>query len=180
MKPPLRSLAVLATVAAAATAGLVASPAPSSARPAVAAPAATGGNDVIANLFEWPWTSVSSECANVLGPKGYGAVQVSPPEESVSLPANNPAHPWWEVYQPASYQLSSRMGNRGQFSAMVQACHAAGVKVYVDAVVNHMTGSGSAGASGYAGSTFSKYDYPGTYSSADFHYYPANCPESDD
>src|SRR4051794_3065186 len=177
----MRSLAVVAAAVAASSAGLVASSPASSARPApVAAPAVTGTNDVIANLFEWPWTSVASECASVLGPKGYGAVQVSPPEESVSLPGNNPAHPWWEVYQPASYQLSSRMGSRGQFASMVQTCHAAGVKVYVDAVINHMTGSGSAGASGYAGSTFSKYNYPGTYSSADFHYYPANCPESDD
>ncbi|MFL6077792.1 MAG: carbohydrate-binding module family 20 domain-containing protein [Mycobacteriales bacterium] len=175
----IRTLAVVAVAAAASSAGLVASsPAAPVAR--AATPAATGANDVIANLFEWPWTSVAGECTNVLGPKGYGAVQVAPPEESVSLPNNNPAHPWWEVYQPASYQLSSRMGNRSQFASMVQTCHAAGVKVYVDAVVNHMTGSGSAGASGYAGSTFSKYDYPGTYSAADFHYYPGNCPESDD
>jgi alpha-amylase len=132
-----------------------------------------GGHDVIANLFEWPWTSVGSECTNVLGPKGYGGVQVSPPEESVTVAG----HPWWEVYQPVSYQLTSRMGNRQQFAAMVSACHAAGVKVYADAVINHMTGQGN---TGYGGTTFpDKYDYPGRYSSADFHHYPNPCPESD-
>src|SRR2546423_2565570 len=158
----LRPLAGGAAAAAVSSAGLVASSPVSSARPApVAAPAVTGANDVIANLFEWPWTSVASECTSVLGPKGYGAVQVSPPEESVSLPGNNPAHPWWEVYQPASYQLSSRMGSRGQFASMVQTCHAAGVKVYVDAVINHMTGSGSAGASRYPGPTFRQDGLPG-------------------
>lgn len=138
-----------------------------------AAPADASGHDVIANLFEWPWTSVADECTNVLGPDGYGAVQVSPPQESVTVDG----HPWWEVYQPVSYQLTSRMGNRDQFAAMVSACHDAGVKVYADTVLNHMTGQGN---TGYGGSTFpDKYDYPGLYGSQDFHHYPGDCPESD-
>ncbi|WP_433174717.1 carbohydrate-binding module family 20 domain-containing protein [Actinoallomurus sp. CA-150999] len=141
------------------------------AAPATASP--TGDHDVIANLFEWNWNSVASECTNVLGPKGYGAVQVAPPEDSLT----RSGHPWWEVYQPADYDVNSRMGTRSQFAAMVSACHSAGVKVYADAVINHMTGQGSAS---YGGKSFSKYDYPGIYSSADFHNYPADCPESDD
>ena len=137
-----------------------------------------GGHDVIANLFEWNWNSVANECATVLGPDGYGAVQVAPPEESASLPNNNPPHPWWEVYQPVSYSLTSRMGDRAQFVAMVNACHAAGVKVYADAVVNHMSGQGS-GGTGYGGTTFpDKYTYPGKYSYNDFHHYP-QCPNTD-
>ncbi|GAA0623755.1 carbohydrate-binding module family 20 domain-containing protein [Kutzneria viridogrisea] len=140
---------------------------------AAAASPPGGGHDVIANLFEWPWTSVAAECGNQLGPKGYGAVQVSPPEESASVAG----HPWWEVYQPVSYQLTSRMGNREQFAAMVSACHAAGVKVYADAVINHMAGQAS---TGYGGSTApDKYTYPGTYSSADFHHHPDPCPQPD-
>jgi alpha-amylase len=71
------------------------------------------------------------------------------------------------------------MGNRSQFVAMVNTCHAAGVKVYADAVINHMTGQGGGGA-GYGGTTFSdKYDYPGKYGYDDFHHYP-QCPETDD
>jgi alpha-amylase len=132
----------------------------------------TGTNDVIANLFMWPWTSVASECTSVLGPKGYGAVQVSPPEDSLA----RSGHPWWEIYQPVDYNLTSRMGNRAQFTSMVNTCHAAGVKVYADAVINHMTNQGG---TSYGGTTFNKYSYPGWYSGNDFHYYPANCPESD-
>src|SRR5919112_5986708 len=138
--------------------------------PAAAASTPPRG-DVIANLFEWNWNSVASECTNVLGPNGYGAVQVAPPQESVTLAGSG--HPWWEVYQPASYQVSSRMGNRAAFAAMVTACHNAGVKVYADAVLNHMTGQGN---SGYAGTTFTdKYTYPGLYGSQDFHHYPSDC-----
>ncbi|MGW4638518.1 carbohydrate-binding module family 20 domain-containing protein [Sphaerisporangium sp. NPDC004334] len=139
--------------------------------PAQAAP--SGTKDVTANLFAWNWPSVSAECTNVLGPAGYGAVQVSPPQDSLKRAGT---HSWWELYQPAAYDLTGRLGSRAQFSAMVQACHAAGVKVYADAVINHMTGQGSAS---YGGRTFSKYNYPGTYSSADFHYYPGACGNSD-
>jgi alpha-amylase len=58
-----------------------------------------------------------------------------------------------------SYQLTSRRGDRAAFAAMVRTCHAAGVKIYVDAVVNHMAGGASTGA-GSAGSGYSQYAYP--------------------
>ncbi|MEV6925082.1 carbohydrate-binding module family 20 domain-containing protein [Dactylosporangium sp. NPDC051485] len=141
------------------------------------AEAATGANDVIANLWLWPWTSVAGECTNVLGPAGYGAVQAAPPEDSISVAG----HPWWDIYQPAAYDLNSRMGTRAQFTAMVSACHAAGVKVYVDAVINHMTGANQSSTTAYGGASFTNnYSYPSAgYSSSDFHFYPADCPQSD-
>ncbi len=130
--------------------------------------APVGDRDVIVQLFEWNWTSVGRECGQVLGPKGYGAVQVSPPQEHVVLPGSG--YPWWQDYQPVSYKVdSTRRGTRSQFVAMVNSCHAAGVKVYVDAVINHMTG-GSAGGTGSAGSSYTHYDYPGTYQTQDFHH----------
>ncbi|MFI9269154.1 carbohydrate-binding module family 20 domain-containing protein [Kitasatospora sp. NPDC052896] len=137
------------------------------------------GGDVIANLFEWNWPSVANECTTVLGPKGYGAVQVAPPEDSVRL--SQSTHPWWEVYQPVAYDLDSRMGNRAQFAAMVTACHQAGVKVIVDAVLNHTAGTNQTGTDSYGGATYNAqtYSYPTAgYTSADFHAYPGNCPNS--
>lgn len=128
----------------------------------------TGDRDVIVQLFEWNWASVGRECAQVLGPKGYGAVQVSPAQEHVVLPSAG--YPWWQDYQPVSYKLDqTRRGTRAQFVAMVNSCHAAGVKVYVDAVINHMTGGSSSGL-GSAGSSYSHYDYPGIYQTQDFHH----------
>jgi alpha-amylase len=132
------------------------------AAPGAAAPPAA--RDVIANLFEWNWPSVSAECRNFLGPAGYGYVQVSPPQEHV------PGRQWWVAYQPVSYRIESRKGTRAQFKAMVDACHAAGVKVIVDAVVNHMAGGQDRGGTGWAGSRYSHYDYPGTYQVQDFHH----------
>ena len=136
--------------------------------------------DVIANLFEWNWPSVANECTTVLGPSGYGGVQVAPPQDSLKRTSlgngsDTILHPWWEVYQPVDYNLTSRMGNEAQFKAMVASCRAAGVKVYVDAVINHMTGQGNVS---YGGVSYSHFDYPGVYTAADFHHLGAECNSS--
>jgi alpha-amylase len=118
-------------------------------------------------MFDWPWPAITSECTTVLGPDGYGAVQISPPQEAIVLPAAG--YPWWQAYQPVAYDLNSRFGTEAQLTSMISACHAAGVKVYADVVLNHMTGQGSGGA-GDNGTTFpDKYDYPPLYSATDFH-----------
>ncbi|BBA99839.1 putative Alpha-amylase [Actinacidiphila reveromycinica] len=143
--------------------------------------AASGGNggDVTANLFMWNWPSVADECTTELGPKGYGSVLVSPPEDSIRLAG---AHPWWEIYQPVGYDLDSRMGTEAQFRSMVTACHAAGVKVYADAVINHMSGNDQSSKDSYGGDGFdvgSKSYGQVPYTASDFHTSPANCPNSD-
>lgn len=137
-------------------------------RPAQAYPGSPGAKDVIVHLFQWPWASIASECTNVLGPKGFGGVQVSPPQEHVVL--SGQGYPWWQDYQPVSYQLVSRRGSRAAFASMVTTCHNAGVKVYVDAVVNHMAGGASTGT-GSGGSSYSHYGYPAVpYGFNDFHH----------
>jgi alpha-amylase len=156
----------LLAVGALLAATLIAIPAPEPAR--AKADANPGPRDVIVHLFEWPWASVASECTNVLGPKGFGAVQVSPPQEHVVLPASG--YPWWQDYQPVSYSLVSRRGDRAAFSSMVQTCHAAGVKIYVDAVLNHMAGGASTGP-GSNGCSYTQYSYPCVpYGNNDFHH----------
>ena len=92
---------------------------------APAAQAAVANKEVIANLFAWNWRSVARECTDVLGPAGYGAVQVSPPQDSLT----RAGHPWLEIYQPPNYNLTSRMRDRAAFTAMVNACHRADAKV---------------------------------------------------
>ena len=133
--------------------------------------------DVTANLFEYDFDSIATDCTDVLGPDGYAAVQVAPPEDSY----DQPSHYWWDVYQPVDYAVGGRLGTEAEFESMVSTCHAAGVKVYVDAVLNHMAaGDGGVDAS-YDGQSFdsSTLTYP-AYSSSDFHSYPADCPESSD
>ena len=47
------------------------------------------------------------------------------------------------VYQPVSYRLASRMGTLEDLRTMIKACRSQGVRVYADAVNNHMTGGGN-------------------------------------
>ena len=121
--------------------------------------------DVFVHLFEWKWRDIATECEQTLGPDGFAAVQVSPPQEH-SL---TPSHDWSERYQPVSYSIArSRSGTSAEFTEMVQRCKAAGVGIYVDAVINHMTNFPSPGV-GSGGTAYTKYSYPGLYTSADFH-----------
>ncbi|KFY80981.1 hypothetical protein V499_00223 [Pseudogymnoascus sp. VKM F-103] len=118
-----------------------------------------GTKDVTAVLFEWNFNSVAKECTNTIGPAGYGYVQVSPPAEHIQ------GAQWWTSYQPVSYKIAGRLGDRTSFQNMINTCHGAGVKVVVDTVINHMSaGSGT----GTGGTSYTKYNYPGLYSSYDF------------
>jgi alpha-amylase len=122
--------------------------------------------DVFVHLFEWKWADIATECETVLGPAGFKAVQISPPQEHSLQP---PGYPWSERYQPVSYSIArSRSGTQPEFMDMVQRCRAVGVDIYVDAVINHMTNYPSPGV-GSNGTAYTKYDYPGLYAPADFH-----------
>lgn len=119
--------------------------------------------DVLVHLFEWRWTDIATECQQVLGPAGYKAIQVSPPMEHAIIGGN----PWWERYQPVSYSVDkSRSGTGAEFADMVSRCKAAGVDIYVDAVINHMSGGSGTGSNG---TVYTKYNYPGTWQASDFH-----------
>lgn len=114
-------------------------------------------------MFEWPWKDIAWECEAYLGPAGFSAVQISPPHEHIIWKNN----PWWERYQVVSYKIHSRSGNEAEFKDMINRCKRAGVDIYADVIVNHMTGI--PGGTGIAGTKFSHYDYPGLYSRNDFH-----------
>ncbi len=121
--------------------------------------------DVFVHLFEWKWRDIANECEQNLGPAGFAAVQVSPPQEH----SITPSFDWSERYQPVSYSIArSRSGTGAEFADMVQRCKAAGVGIYVDAVINHMTNSPSPGV-GSNGTSYTKYDYPGLFAPSDFH-----------
>ncbi|GAA2009873.1 alpha-amylase [Microbacterium ulmi] len=122
-----------------------------------------GPPDVGVQLFQLPWTTVAQECEQNLGPAGFAWVLVSPAQESVT------GDEWWTSYQPVSYRVESRLGTRAEFADMTARCREAGVAVIADAVVNHMTGQDAAGT-GWAGSAYDHYSYPGLYAPEDFHH----------
>ncbi len=129
---------------------------------------------VFVHLFEWRWADIATECETYLGPNRFAAVQVSPPGEHAVISGL----PWWERYQTVEYSVDkSRSGTGPEFREMVRRCAAAGVAIYVDAVINHMTGQPS--GVGSNGTHFTKYDYPGLYTQADFHLPACGIADSD-
>lgn len=123
-------------------------------------------HSVIVHLFEWKWKDITKECEDFLGPRGYGGVQVSPVNENIKV-SNRP---WYERYQPISYLLVTRSGSESDFADMIRRCNAAGVRIYVDAVFNHM--GAQSPAFGTAGSTANppEKDFPAIpFHKNDFH-----------
>ena len=119
--------------------------------------------DTFVQLFEWYWTDVGAECGRSLGPAGYRAVLVSPPQEH-NVDASGA---WAQRYGPVSYAIDkSQGGTRAEFVDMVAKCRAAGVDIYVDAVINHMAPGSGVGSNG---TSFSRYNYQPLYGPADFH-----------
>jgi alpha-amylase len=136
-----------------------------------------GDRAVVVQLFSWRWSDVGAECTAFLGPNGFGAVQVSPPQEHYSSPGSE----WWQHYQPVGYSLASALGSPAEFAEMVDACEAAGVSIIADVVINHMCGEESEGV-GSGGSPFSGplLSFPAVpFSPESFHSCPSNDPTPD-
>lgn len=51
--------------------------------------------------------------------------QLSPPNEHIII--NNPWRPWWQRYQPISYNLCSRSGSEAELRDMITRCNNVGV-----------------------------------------------------
>lgn len=117
---------------------------------------------VIVHPFQWTYDNIARECTEYLGPAGFDGVQISSPAEHV-----NRRDVWWAIYQPINFKSFTTMsGNEKQLKNMIKACNNAGVKVFVDAVLNQR-GSGS--GTGIGGSYYSDSNYPDGFTYEDFH-----------
>ncbi|MBD7979398.1 alpha amylase C-terminal domain-containing protein [Oerskovia sp. Sa2CUA9] len=170
-KPRHRVLAGLTALAVIAS-GLAAGAVPASAKAPTPSPVVASDNgrgNVVLNMFQWTWDSVAAECASTIGPAGFGYVQVSPPQEHIQGTA------WWTSYQPVSYKIESKLGNRAEFQNMVSTCKTAGVGIVVDAVVNHTAGADTGSGTGTGGTSYSVDNFPGVpYGANDFNDCRAN------
>lgn len=104
-----------------------------------------GQKGAIVDLFGWKWADIEKECP-MLAKAGYLGAKINPPNEHLITQDwldNSILNPWYYVYQPVSYRLHSRGGSRAELRSMIQTCRALGVRIYADAVINHMTGGGN-------------------------------------
>ena len=126
-----------------------------------------GQKGAIVELFGWPHDDVAKEC-ELLGKMGYLGAKLFPAMEQLMSyqPMAGELNPWNFMFQPVSYRLDGRMGTRSQLRKMIQICRSHNVRVYADAVINHMVGSGNdvnkhhrSGCTGFPNKT-SSLDFP--------------------
>jgi alpha-amylase len=115
------------------------------------------GRSAVVHLMDWRWADIAN-----------AGVQVSPANEHNVF---NDQRSWMERYGPISYILTTRSGNEAAFADMTRRCNAVGVRIYVDVVFNHMTGSGDTGSAGSRADLRAR-SYPAVPYSAE-HFNPA-------
>ena len=64
------------------------------------------GHGGMVHLFEWSHAAIAEECEKMLGPKKWGAVQVSPPTENRIVGGQ-----WWERYQVLLLDFTEQIFN---------------------------------------------------------------------
>ena len=104
-----------------------------------------GQKGVIVELFGWPYDDISEEC-EFLSVAGYMGIKISPPNEAIltyDLVENGELNPWWYFYQPVSYRLESRLGNKIQLKNMINKCRTNNIRIYSEVVINQMAGNGN-------------------------------------
>lgn len=127
----------------------------------------------IVELFGWPHADVEAEC-EYLGQMGWMGVKIYPAQEAVitdEWPQNGELNPWWFLYQPVSYNLDSRMGDRDALRSLINTCRSHGVRVYADAVINHFSGGGNDNLEHRNGSSDWCTNWSGKDSTGDSPYY---------
>ena len=102
-----------------------------------------GQKGAIVEMYGWKDTDIEKEC-KFIGEQGYLGVKVFPHHEQLMShsPFKEEMNPWYFMYQPVSYSLNGRLGTRDDFRKMIKTCRSYGVRVYADAVINHMTYNG--------------------------------------
>ena len=113
--------------------------------------AATVNEGKIIQAWNWSYANIEKNLEK-LAEQGFTTIQVSPPNElkmptkgvKVCEPAIGGIAPngWWMFYQPAGFQLNestdNALGTKSEFVKMCDKAHELGLKVIVDAVINHM------------------------------------------
>ena len=104
-----------------------------------------GQKGAIVELFGWPYQDIIEE-SDFLNLAGYLGVKITPPNEYVLTEnwiENEGLNPWQYFYQPVSYKLKSRLGDKKDLKDLIYKCRYKGIRIYSQVVINQMTYQGN-------------------------------------
>ncbi|MBQ1506924.1 MAG: starch-binding protein, partial [Ruminococcus sp.] len=96
----------------------------------------------ILQCWNWSFTNIKNNMKKI-AEQGFSAIQTSPIQGMKEQTTGKTfgGH-WWVFYQPVDFSINTNsnnaLGTKTQFKAMCDEAHKYGVKVIVDAVLNHM------------------------------------------
>ncbi|WP_415273291.1 alpha-amylase [Bacillus siamensis] len=99
----------------------------------------------ILHAWNWSFNTLTQNMKDIRD-AGYAAIQTSPINQvKEGNQGDKSMRNWYWLYQPTSYQIGNRyLGTEQEFKDMCAAAEKYGVKVIVDAVINHTTSDYSA------------------------------------
>ena len=99
----------------------------------------------ILQCWNWSYNSIKNNMKKI-AEQGFSAVQTSPVQAIKEDVSSKTMNDWWLLYQPTYFDFDSNgyngLGTKAEFTAMCEEAHKYGVKVLVDAVLNHMADNG--------------------------------------
>ena len=102
----------------------------------------------ILQCFDWSYNSMKNNMQKI-AEQGFSAIQTSPIQQAKEGTKGAGGGQWWVYYQPAYWHIddtgNSALGTKSEFKAMVEEAHKYGIKVIVDAVLNHTGNISDAG-----------------------------------
>ena len=96
----------------------------------------------ILQCWNWSYNGIKNNMQKI-AEQGFTAIQTSPIQTTKeSTQGKTMAGSWWVYYQPSNFTIETSsqnaLGTKTEFEAMCDEAHKYGVKVIVDAVLNHM------------------------------------------
>ncbi len=100
----------------------------------------------ILQCWNWSYNGIKNNMAKI-AEQGFTAIQTSPIQTiKESTQSKTMSGSWWVYYQPSNFTIDTSsqnaLGTKSEFKAMCETAHQYGVKVIVDAVLNHMANAG--------------------------------------
>ncbi len=100
----------------------------------------------ILQCWNWSFNGIKNNMQKI-AEQGFTAVQTSPIQTIKETTQNRTmSGSWWVYYQPSTFNIETNgqnaCGTKAEFEAMCEEAHKYGVKVIVDAVLNHMANDG--------------------------------------